>query len=80
MRISNPHTKLERILAKMEPGIEYTASEIAYITGFSRCEVCGQLRKATDTGRVEIVGYAASGYRANMTTFVYRIKEVENGS
>ncbi len=74
------HSKYERILAKMEPGVEYTAAEIAYASGFSRCEVCGQLRKATDTGRVQIVGFAASGYRANMTTYIYKLTEGENGN
>ena len=65
---------LERILNRMEPGVDYTAAELAVITRFSRNIVGQQLRKAVADGRVEIVGVATTGWRTG-TGFIYRIKE-----
>ena len=65
---------LERILNRMEPGVDYTAAELAVMTRFSRNIVGQQLRKAVADERVEIVGVATTGWRSG-TGFIYRIKE-----
>ena len=65
---------LERILNRMEPGVDYTAAELAVITRFSRNIVGQQLRKAVADERVKIVGVATTGWRSG-TGFIYRIKE-----
>ena len=65
---------LERILNHMEPGVDYTAAELAVMTRFSRNIVGQQLRKAVADERVEIVGVATTGWRSG-TGFIYRIKE-----
>ena len=65
---------LERILNRMEPGVDYTAAELAVMTRFSRNIVGQQLRKAVADERVKIVGVATTGWRSG-TGFIYRIKE-----
>ena len=65
---------LERILNRMEPGVDYTAAELAVLTKQSRNVVGNQLRKATADGRVKIVGIATTGWRSG-TGFIYRINE-----
>ena len=65
---------LERILNRMEPGVDYTAAELAVMTRFSRNIVGQQLRKAVADDRVKIVGVATTGWRSG-TGFIYRIKE-----
>ena len=67
---------LERILNRMEPGVCYTAAELAVESRFSRNIVGQQLRKAVADGRVEIIGHAVTGWRSG-TGYVYRIKEEE---
>ena len=67
---------LERILNRMEPGVDYTAAELAVMTRFSRNIVGQQLRKAVADGRVEIVGVATTGWRSG-TGFIYRINSEE---
>ena len=67
-------TILDRILHKMEPGKDYTAAELAVITGQSRNVVGNQLRKAVADERVKIVGVATTGWR-NGTGFIYRINK-----
>ena len=65
---------LERILNRMEPGVDYTAAELAVMTRFSRNIVGQQLRKAVADERVKIVGVATTGWRSG-TGFIYRINE-----
>ena len=67
---------LERILNRMEPGVDYTAAELAVITRFSRNIVGQQLRKAVADERVKIVGVATTGWRTG-TGFIYRINSEE---
>ena len=67
---------LERILNRMEPGVDYTAAELAAMTRYSRNIVGQQMRKAVADGRVEIVGVATTGWRTG-TGFIYRINSEE---
>ena len=67
---------LERILNRMEPGVDYTAAELALLSKSSRNEVGGQLRKAVADERVKIVGVATTGWRCG-TGFIYRINSKE---
>ena len=67
---------LERILNRMEPGVDYTAAELAVISRFSRNIVAQQLRKAVADERVKIVGVATTGWRCG-TGFIYRINSEE---
>lgn len=74
MVLNGAHPLYDQILAHMEPGLDYTAAELAYLSKQSRNVVGGQLRKATACGRVVIVGTAKTGYRTG-NGYVYRLVE-----
>ena len=76
MALNGAHPLYEQILSHMDPGVDYTAAELAYKAKQSRNVVAGQLRKAVADGRVEIVGVATTGWRTG-TGFIYRINSEE---
>lgn len=73
------YTRYERILRKMEPGVDYTAGELAFLSKDSAIGVGGIMRKAVNEGRVIVVGQVRTGCGKGWTN-VYRITEGENGN
>lgn len=67
--------KIARMLDAMEPGMDYTAADLAKILESSRCEIGALMRSAVADGLIDKVGTAKTGYLNSGKGYVYRVNK-----
>ena len=74
--------RIRGILSVMEPGVEYSATELAYLTRDSPRSISGMMKILGDEGYVTVTRTTAEGQHGKYYRNTYRIKseDPKNGS